>query len=234
MSGRSAADRREELVGLYRYLSDCHECPLKDTRTNLVFGSGHADADLMFVGEAPGFHEDRQGKPFVGRAGKLLDQLLTEIGLEREGVFVANVLKCRPPDNRDPLPEEIEECKPHLFKQIELIEPRVICTLGNFATKLLSGSPQGITKVHGRAQDREVGGRAVRLYPIFHPAAALRTESMRNTLRENFRRLPELLEEPRPSPAASPPLAPHGPELPEGVDGATQGDERPPQLDLFG
>ena len=152
----------------------------------VVFGTGDADADLMFVGEAPGFHEDQQGKPFVGQAGKLLDKLLEEIGLAREQVFIANVLKCRPPGNRDPQPTEIDACKGHLFRQIELIQPRVICTLGNFATKLLSGSPQGITKVRGVPQLHEIGGRNVFLYPIFHPAAALYTPAMLEQLRADF------------------------------------------------
>src|SRR5262249_11355803 len=142
--GRPASERRDELVELYHDLKDCHRCPLAATRTTVVFGSGNADADLMFVGEAPGFHEDQQGKPFVGAAGKLLDKLLAEIGMSREDVFIANVLKCRPPGNRDPQPEEIEECKPFLRKQVELIEPRVICTLGNFSTKLLTGRQDGI------------------------------------------------------------------------------------------
>ena len=193
MTSRSAADRRADLVLLYQELGDDHLCPLKATRTHVVFGAGNADADLMFVGEAPGANEDRQGRPFVGAAGKHLDRLLAEIGLEREEVFIANVLKCRPPGNRDPRPEEIEECSPHLLRQIELIEPKVICTLGNFATKLLTGSPRGITKVHGVPQDRVVGGVPLLLYPIFHPAAALRTDAMRAVLREDFLRLPELL-----------------------------------------
>ena len=196
MGGRSADERREELAALYRKLSaDDHQCPLAATRTRVVFGSGNADADLMLVGEAPGFHEDRQGKPFVGQAGKLLDKLLGEIGLDREDIFIANVLKCRPPDNRDPKPEEIAECEPHLFRQVELIEPRIICTLGNFATKLLTGKPEGITKVHGRPQTRQLGRHTVRLYPLFHPAAALYTPAMLETLREDFGRLPELLKE---------------------------------------
>src|SRR5213082_833939 len=115
--GRPAAERREELVALYREVQGCQRCPLHATRTNVVFGSGNADADLMFVGEAPGFHEDQQGKPFVGAAGKLLDKLLAEIDMQREDVFIANVLKSRPPGNQDPLPEEIDECKPFLIKQ---------------------------------------------------------------------------------------------------------------------
>src|SRR5919197_2696292 len=143
VSGRTAAERREELVALYHELKDCHECPLAATRTNVVFGMGNADADLMFVGEAPGFHEDQQGKPFVGAAGKLLDKLLAEIEMQRDDVFIANVLKSRPPGNRDPQLEEIEACKPYLTRQIELIEPRVVCTLGNFSTKLLTRRQDG-------------------------------------------------------------------------------------------
>src|SRR5215212_7245272 len=146
MQPRSAEERRAALVQLYREAEVCARCPLSKTRTKVVFGSGNADADLMFVGEAPGTHEDQQGLPFVGRAGQLLDELLASIGMTRErDAFIANVLKCRPPGNRDPLPEEIEECTPWLMKQIELIEPRVICTLGNFATKLITQSPVGIT-----------------------------------------------------------------------------------------
>ena len=222
MGDRPAADRREALISLLHEMQDRHDCPLVESRTNLVFGSGNADANLMFVGEAPGFYEDKQGKPFVGRAGKLLDELLAEVGLQREDVFITNTIKCRPPDNRDPLPDEIEICKPYLHRQIQLIEPRVICTLGNFATKLLTGSPQGITKVHGVPQLHELGGRMVQLYPIFHPAAALRTESMRAVLREDFGRLPGLLEE-------DPPLAPGQPAS-RGSGGSAEAD----QLDLFG
>jgi uracil-DNA glycosylase family 4 len=255
---RTPADRREELVALYRELSCDHPCPLAETRTKIVFGSGNADADLMFVGEAPGAEEDRRGKPFVGRAGKLLDRLLEEIGLSREQVFIANVLKCRPPGNRDPLPNEIEECSPYLFRQVELIEPLVVCTLGNFATKLLSGAPTGITKVHGRPQERELGGRAVRLVPLFHPAAALRTESVLEVLRADFARLPDLLTEARAAATddddaeagaeAAPELGPGLPKA-EPTGGAEGGDrtdgrsdlpeggtgrDEPPQLDLFG
>jgi uracil-DNA glycosylase len=216
----SAATRRERLVELYRELQDCRKCPLADGRTTVVFGNGNADADLMFVGEAPGFHEDQQGKPFVGRAGQLLDQLLGEIGLSRGDCFVANVLKCRPPDNRDPQPDEIDACRPHLERQIELIEPRVICTLGNFATKLLSGSPHGITRVRGVPQARELAGRPVFLYPIFHPAAALRTTAMLEQLRADFRAIPRLLAEALPS---------FGEPEPELIGAAPPAD----QLDLF-
>jgi DNA polymerase len=147
----------------------------------------------MFVGEAPGFHEDKQGYPFVGQAGKLLDRLLAGIGLSRADVYIANVLKCRPPGNRDPVPDEIESCEPHLFRQVELIQPLVIATLGNFATKLLSGKQTGITRVHGQEQRTTLGGRDVLLYPLYHPAAALYTPAMLTVLEQDFSRLPDLL-----------------------------------------
>ena len=224
MSQRPAAERRADLVALFHELSDDHRCPLAATRRQVVFGAGNADADLMFVGEASGESEDREGKPFVGAAGRLLDKLLAEIGLERSDCFIANVLKCRPPGNRDPRPEEIEECRPHLLRQIELIEPRVICTLGNFATKLLSGSPQGITRVHGRLQTRDLGALEVQLYPLFHPSAALRTPAVLEQLRADIARLPAVLEEARRPPT------PAGPPEPPGPDRATPA----PQLGLFG
>ena len=145
-----ALGRADELAGLATSVAGCTRCPLAAGRTQVVFGSGDPAADLMFVGEAPGFHEDQQGVPFVGAAGKLLDQLLAGIGLTRPDVYVCNTLKCRPPGNRDPLPDEIEACEGHLWRQIELIQPRVVATLGNFATKLLSGRPTGITRVHGQ------------------------------------------------------------------------------------
>ena len=220
-AARSAAERREELVALYQRLKDCHDCPLKATRTKLVFGAGNADAEVMFVGEAPGAQEDLQGLPFVGRAGQLLNDLLHEIGLDRDDVFIANTLKCRPPGNRDPLPEEIEECTPHLIEQIRLIQPKVICTLGNFATKLLSGRPTGITKCCGIPQHREIAGLPVVLYPLFHPAAALRTPATKERLRADMAKLPELIEEQRPRQEAA---------LAEAAD---EEQEPAPQLDLF-
>jgi DNA polymerase len=195
----SASERREELKTVWEQARTCQRCPqLASTRNTVVFGSGNADADLMFVGEAPGANEDRLGLPFVGQAGRLLDQLLSEIGLERKDVFVANVLKCRPPGNRDPLPQEIDSCQDYLFRQLELIEPKVVCTLGNFATKLLREDMTGITRLHGRDELRQVGPRVVRLYPLFHPAAALYTPAMLATLREDFGRIPELLARPAP------------------------------------
>jgi uracil-DNA glycosylase len=193
-SESSAPERREALKEVYAQTQRCVRCAeLAGTRKTVVFGAGNADAELMFVGEAPGASEDEQGVPFVGRAGKLLDTLLGEIGMARSEVFVANVLKCRPPANRDPQPVEIDNCKEYLYRQVELIQPTVICTLGNFSTKLLREDPAGITRVHGQAELLTLGRRAVRLYPIFHPAAALYTPRMLETLREDFARLPELL-----------------------------------------
>jgi DNA polymerase len=189
-----AVERAAALRDYAEQTASCTKCALSQGRTQVVFGSGSPDADLMFVGEAPGFHEDQQGVPFVGQAGKLLDKLLGGIGLTRADVFVANVLKCRPPGNRDPLPEEIAACEPHLFRQIELIEPKLVATLGNFATKLLSGRPAGITRVHGQEQEVTLGTRTVHLYPIYHPAAALYTPSMLKVLEEDFARIPALLE----------------------------------------
>ena len=194
----SAEQRRERLVEVFNEASVCEKCPLSTTRTSVVFGAGNADADLMFVGEAPGAEEDRQGLPFVGRAGALLTRLLEEIGLRREDVFIANVLKCRPPGNRDPQPIEIESCQPYLYEQVRLIEPRVVCTLGNFATKLLTGSRTGISKVRGTPQVHTMGGRTVFVLPLFHPAAALRTPAVEDTLRSDMASLPELLAQPLP------------------------------------
>jgi DNA polymerase len=225
----TAAERREELKAVWRQAQACTNCPqLASTRQTVVFGSGNADADLMFVGEAPGANEDKQGLPFVGQAGRLLDTLLEEIGLTRGDVFVANVLKCRPPGNRDPLPQEIDACQAYLFRQIELIEPRVICTLGNFSTKLLRGDPTGITRLHGHEEIRRIGPRRVRLYPIYHPAAALYTPKMLEILRTDFQRLPALLaldppEQPEPEPA----LVVPEPEI------VVEAEPEPAQLGLF-
>jgi uracil-DNA glycosylase family 4 len=174
-------------------VAGCTRCRLSQGRTQVVFGTGNPNADLMFVGEAPGFHEDKQGLPFVGQAGKLLEKLLEQIGMARSDIYVANVLKCRPPGNRDPQPDEIEACESHLFRQIELIQPMVVATLGNFATKLLSGRPLGITRVHGQEQETTLGGRSVLLYPLYHPAAALYTPAMLSVLAADFARLPGLL-----------------------------------------
>jgi DNA polymerase len=200
-------ERLASLEQLQQEASGCTRCRLAEGRTQVVFGVGNPDAELMFVGEAPGFHEDKQGFPFVGQAGKLLDQLLAGIGLTRSDVYIANVLKCRPPGNRDPMPDEIEHCEGYLFRQIESIEPKLVATLGNFATKLLSGKQLGITRVHGQEQEVTLGGRSVLLYPLYHPAAALYTPKMLEVLEEDFRRIPALISrilvaaEPEPVPS---------------------------------
>jgi len=229
LSATDAAERREELVALYKEVSKCQRCALYETRTKAVFGAGNADADLMFVGEAPGAEEDRQGLPFVGRAGQLLNELLVEIGLAREDVFICNVLKSRPPNNRDPLPGEISACEPWLFEQVRLIEPRVVCTLGNFATKLLTGSPTGITRVRGVPQTHELGGRTVYMLPLFHPAAALRTPAVKEQLRADFATIPALLEKALPAPM------PSAAEIAEAEGAAeAQSPPQPPPADQLG
>ena len=237
---KSAAQRRELLKEVWEQARVCVDCPLHETRTTVVFGAGNADAELMFVGEAPGANEDRMGLPFVGQAGKLLDTLLAEIGMQRADVFVANVLKCRPPGNRDPLPREIEACEGYLRRQVELIEPSVICTLGNFSTKLLRGEPTGISRLHGTEEVRTIGPRSVRLYPLYHPAAALYTPATLQMLREDFHRIPQLLALGAPSQPATETEVPELEEAiayAEAVDSPTAvgpGDAgSPEQLGLF-
>jgi uracil-DNA glycosylase len=227
-------ERREILKELLAQARGCERCPeLAATRKTVVFGAGNANADLMFIGEAPGASEDEQGVPFVGRAGKLLETLLNEIGVERKDVFIANTLKCRPPGNRDPLPVELDNCQEYLLRQVELIQPSVICTLGNFATKLLRGDPTGITRLHGQSQELVLGKRAVRLYPIYHPAAALYTPRMLETLREDFARLPELLALGAPE---QPQQIPEIPDLPEPApqSDAPASSQAPDELDQLG
>ena len=224
---RTAEERREELKSVFAESQGCTRCPqLAAARHSVVFGAGNADADLMFLGEAPGANEDQQGLPFVGQAGRLLGTLLEEIGLTREAVFISNVLFCRPPGNRDPLPSEIANCQEYTFRQLELIQPKVVCTLGNFATKLLRGDPTGITRLHGRDEVRVIGPRAVRLLPLYHPAAALYTPAMLAVLREDFARIPHLLaldapEQPRPV-------------IPEPVEPVAAAEPEPPDEDQLG
>lgn len=183
----SACVSLEELRGV---IGDCQRCSLSRTRTNLVFGVGDPHARLMFIGEAPGRNEDLQGEPFVGAAGKLLDELLASIGLVRSEVYIANVLKCRPPGNRDPLPEEMEQCTPFLEEQVRLIDPEVIATLGNFATRHVLKTQAGITRLRGRLF--RVDGRKV--VPIYHPAAALYDRTKQDVLFEDFKRLKAVLD----------------------------------------
>jgi DNA polymerase len=170
----------------------CTDCGLSQTRTQVVFGVGDPNARVMLVGEAPGKNEDLQGEPFVGAAGKLLDELLIEIGLQRPEVYIANVLKCRPPGNRDPLPDEIDCCKGYLREQIRLIRPEVVVTLGNFATKLLLNTDTGITRLRGRLHPWWLGSSLV---PTFHPAAALRGgDRVTNQMREDFALVRSILD----------------------------------------
>lgn len=185
----------------------CTRCRLAEGRTRVVVGVGRLDADVMFVGEAPGYHEDQQGIPFVGQAGQLLTRLLQAIGLERDDVYIANVLKCRPPGNRDPQPDEIAACEPHLFRQIREIRPALVCSLGNFATKLLSGRQAGISRVHGCELPITVAGVRMLLYPLFHPAAALYNRATMGLLEEDFARIPELIARVEAERAAGAPAA---------------------------
>jgi uracil-DNA glycosylase family 4 len=185
--------KARELAEMAEALRGCERCALHETRTHVVIGAGSADASIMFVGEAPGYNEDIQGQPFVGAAGKLLDELLKEIlGVPRDDVYIANVLKCRPPENRDPTPLEIDTCKPFLLRQVEIIAPRIICALGNFATRTLTGRREGITKL--RRKVIGAGGRHV--YPMFHPAAALHRGDLYEDVRLDFVTLKQLVDAP--------------------------------------
>ena len=189
----SSDEKARLLAELGQEASVCTACELSEHRTRVVFGSGSPRARVMFVGEAPGYNEDIQGEPFVGAAGKLLDELLREIvGISRDEVYIGNVLKCRPPDNRDPTAHEIETCKPFLMRQIEIIEPDVICTLGNFATRTLTGRREGISKLRRkpiRVEDWYV-------FPMFHPAAALHRGDLYDDVRKDFEALKRFLDDP--------------------------------------
>ena len=166
-------------------LGDCRRCPLCESRTNLVFGTGNPQADVVLVGEAPGAREDADGVPFVGAAGKLLDRMLEKIALRRDDIYIANVLKCRPPANRNPRPDEIATCIPFLFRQLEAIRPRVVGTLGNFSTRVLTGRREGITALRGQV----IEVRSWTVLPMYHPAAALHNGSLRGEVEADFRRL---------------------------------------------
>lgn len=192
-AGTESPAAPNELQELARRASACTRCRLAETRTQVVVGSGSLSAELMLVGEAPGFHEDRQGVPFAGAAGELLDRLLREIGLARADVFIVNALKCRPPGTRDPEPDEIELCRPWLEEQIELIRPRVIATLGNVATTLLTGGTAGVTRVHGVEHRARVGAVEVAVLPLYDPAAALYAPALLQVLEDDFRQLPAML-----------------------------------------
>jgi uracil-DNA glycosylase len=182
-------DKREKLKEFYFRIKECMECELGKTRTNFVFGSGNSDAEIVFIGEAPGRNEDLQGKPFVGQAGKVLDELLLSIGLNRSDIFIANVLKCRPPDNRDPKLDEINLCKKYLLKQIEIIDPKIICTMGRYSTQLILNTDKAITTLRGKVF--RVENRMI--LPINHPAAVLYTPSRLGILKEDFQRIKKIL-----------------------------------------
>jgi DNA polymerase len=202
-------EKEGNLRELYESLKDCRRCNLSEGRSNVVFGSGSADADLVLVGEAPGYNEDLKAEPFVGAAGKFLDELLKDIlGIDRDEIYIANVLKCRPPDNRDPAPDEIETCKPFLLKQLDIIAPVVVGTMGNFATRTLTGKREGITKLKRKA----IWVAGVFVFPIYHPAAALHRGDLYDEVRQDFRALKEFMESPKPEQPA---------------------DEAPPQMELF-
>ena len=177
-----------ELESLVAEVSRCTRCLLHRGRTKAVPGAGPENADIMFIGEAPGFHEDQQGLPFVGAAGSFLDELLESIDLKRDQVYITNVIKCRPPGNRDPLPEEVEACKSYLDQQIELIQPKLVVTLGRFS--MARAFPKArISRIHG--QPRKISG--VIYYPMYHPAAALHQPSLRPIVEDDMRRIPELI-----------------------------------------
>ncbi|MDZ7837509.1 MAG: uracil-DNA glycosylase [Actinomycetota bacterium] len=198
-----AEGKREKLKEFYLNIKDCKSCGLFKTKNRFVFGGGNAEAELLFIGEAPGKNEDLQGKPFVGRAGKILDRLLSSIGLSRDEVFIANVLKCRPPSNRDPRVEEVEACRDYLYRQIEIIDPKVICTLGKHSTQLILNTKRGITGLRGNVY--RIDNRLV--LPINHPAAVLYSPAKYSVLEKDFKKIEELLnpqpqKQQQPQPAA--------------------------------
>lgn len=180
----------DSLEQIAREVSVCTNCPLHQGRTHAVPGDGPPQADIMFIGEGPGFHEDRQGLPFVGNAGQFLEQMLASIGLKRSDVYITNVVKCRPPNNRDPMPDEIEACRSYLERQITLINPKVIVTLGRFSMARWFPTAR-ISKIHGQA--RRIGERMI--VPFFHPAAALHQPSLREIVEQDFLKLPQFVEQ---------------------------------------
>lgn len=212
------------LQELGKSLINCQRCKLaKMGRTQVVFGVGNPHASIMFVGEAPGFHEDKQGEPFVGAAGKLLNDLLASAGLSRNDIYIANVIKCRPPNNRDPEPDEVETCKPFLMQQIQMIRPKLVCTLGNWATQTLLERKVGITKVKGQAFYM----KDFVIFPLLHPAAALHQGNLLDTLKEDFKKLKEFLDK-NTKPAESTTAAPTP------VPALQIEPPQPAQMDLFG
>ena len=178
------------LTELYKEIAECQRCILAQARKHPVPGEGPENAEIVFIGEGPGFHEDQQGRPFVGAAGQFLEELLEGIGLRREDVYICNVIKCRPPGNRDPLPEEIDACKPYLDRQIEIISPRMLVTLGRFSMERYFPGAK-ISQIHG--QPRKIGG--IIYYPMYHPAAALHQPRWRKVVEEDMSKIPQILAE---------------------------------------
>ena len=180
-----------ELNGIREEALECRKCPLHETRHNVVFGEGNFKNKIVFIGEAPGFNEDIQGKPFVGRAGQFLNELLVEAGLKREDIYITNIIKCRPPNNRDPTDDEIKACSPYLNKQIQIIKPKLIVTLGNYSTKYIlkmySLSPQPISKIHGKVYSVDNLFAHLKIIPSYHPAAALYNPNMKDILKMDFK-----------------------------------------------
>jgi DNA polymerase len=184
-------DKKEELLKVAEEISVCVKCPLSKTRTNTVPGDGSAEAEIMLIGEAPGYHEDQKGIPFCGAAGKFLEEMLAEIGLKRSDVFIANTLKCRPPENRDPEDAEKTACRPYLDRQIKIIEPKLIVCLGKHAVSTLMPGAGSITQLHGKAVRRPSGQV---YFALYHPAAALHNGSLRQTLVDDFKKIPAIIE----------------------------------------
>lgn len=211
------------LQDLAKSLHNCQRCKLaKLGRTQVVFGVGNPHASIMFVGEAPGFNEDQKGEPFVGAAGKLLNDLLQSANLSRDQIYIANVIKCRPPNNRDPEPDEVETCKPFLLQQIQMIRPKLVCTLGNWATQTLLERKVGITKVKAQAFYM----KDFVIFPLLHPAAALHQGGLLDTLKEDFKKLKEFLDRNTKPAEPTSSVAPATPTLQ--ID-----PPQPAQMDLF-
>lgn len=195
------------LSELYKEIEECHRCEISKYRTKVVAGEGAENADIMFIGEAPGWHEDQQGRPFVGPAGQFLEQLLASINLKREQVYIANVIKCRPQGNRDPLPVEIHNCREWLDRQIELIRPKMIVTLGRYSMAIFFPG-KSISRIHGTSQKRD----NVIYYAMYHPAAALHQQSLRQAIEEDMLKIPSLLTQ---------------------AQGMTEAEPQPQQLSMF-
>ena len=183
----------ESLEDIKKEILQCKKCSLQETRTNVVAGEGNSKADIVFIGEAPGFNEDKTGHPFCGAAGKILDELLNSVGLKREEIFITNILKCRPPHNRNPNSEEIKACSPYLEKQIKIINPKIICTLGNYATSFIfekygiKSKLQGISKIHGKIFEVKNLVQDIKIIPLYHPAVATYNPNMKSLLLDDFK-----------------------------------------------